>query len=308
LSSIGLVSICIPAYNSADTVTTAVRSALEQDYGNIEVVVTDDASTDGTADLLRAFGDRIRLSRNRRRLGQNHTANASISGSSGEFVKFLHDDDRLEPHCVSRMVDALAEHPSAGMVFSPRRIELHHGSPEERVWLAEQSKPREFRALNPGSQLFEEMLAGGFKENWIGEPVCVMVRRGCLSQLGGFHNYVRQTIDLDLWARIAAHYDLAYVDEELAVYRHSEDSLGAFNRKNRLGWVDPLWTLEALATFPGLLSRYPIRERLRRERRIVERSVAKHFVLPGYRAPSTRAWWAYAAWRLLRGRLVGEVS
>ena len=303
-----LVSICIPAYNSAETVTATVRSALEQDYGNIEVVVTDDASTDGTADLLRGFGDRIRLSRNRRRLGQNHTANASIARSKGQLVKFLHADDRLEPHCVSRMVEALGEHPSAAMVFSRRRIELHHGSPAERAWRAEHSHTRKLGALNPGNQLFEEMLADGFRDNWIGEPVCVMVRRACLRRLGSFHNYVRQTIDLDLWARIAAHYDIAYVDEELAVYRRSEDSLGAFNWKHRLGWLDPLWTLEALATFPGVVSRYPIRDRLRLERRVVQRSMAKHFIRPGYRAPSTRAWWPYAAWRLRHGRLVGEVS
>jgi hypothetical protein len=207
------------------------------------------------------------------------------------------------------MVEALGEHPSAGMVFSRSRIELHHGSPEERARRASMmDRPRDFRALNPGSKLFEELLAGGFRENWIGEPVCVMVRRTCLQQLGGFHNYVRSTIDLDLWARIAAHYDIAYIGEELAVYRCSDDSLGAHNWNNRLVWIDPLWTLEALATFPGIVSRYRIRERLHRERRMVQRSIAKHFLWPGYRAPSTRAWWPYAAWRLLRGRLVGEVS
>jgi glycosyltransferase involved in cell wall biosynthesis len=304
-----LVSICIPAYNSVETVAAAVRSALEQDYGSIEVVVTDDASTDGTAELLLAFGDEIRLLRNRRRLGQNRTANTSITASTGQFVKFLHADDRLEPHCVSRMVEALNEHPSAGMVFSRRRIELHHGSPEEKARRAASiAISRDFRALNPGIELFEEILAGGFRENWIGEPVCAMVRRGCLKRLGGFHNYVRSTVDLDLWARVAAHHDVAYIGEELAIYRCSDDSLGAFNANNRLVWVDPLWTLEALATFPGVVSRFPIRERLRRERRMVNRSIAKHFLSPGFRVPSTRAWWPYAAWRLCRGRLVGEVS
>jgi hypothetical protein len=69
----------------------------------------------------------------------------------------------------------------------------------------------------------------------------------------------------------------------------------------------PSWTLEALATFPGIVNRYPIRE-THRERRIVQRSIAKHFPWRGYRAPSTRAWWPYAAWRLLHGQLVGEVS
>jgi glycosyltransferase involved in cell wall biosynthesis len=299
----------MPAYNSVETVAAAVRSALEQDYGSIEVVVTDDASTDGTAELLLAFGDEIRLLRNRRRLGQNRTANTSITASTGQFVKFLHADDRLEPHCVSRMVEALNEHPSAGMVFSRRRIELHHGSPEEKARRAASiAISRDFRALNPGIELFEEILAGGFRENWIGEPVCAMVRRGCLQRLGGFHNYVRSTVDLDLWARVAAHHDVAYIGEELAIYRCSDDSLGAFNANNRLVWVDPLWTLEALATFPGVVSRFPIRERLRRERRMVNRSIAKHFLSPGFRVPSTRAWWPYAAWRLCRGRLVGEVS
>ena len=115
-----LVSVCLPVLDGGDLVAEAVDSALAQDYRHMEIVVVDDGSSDGTPDLLRRrYGDRIRLLVNPTRSGQSRATNACIGQARGKFVKFLHHDDTLEPSSVSRLVDALTRHGSAGMSFWP---------------------------------------------------------------------------------------------------------------------------------------------------------------------------------------------
>ena len=118
-----LVSVCLPVLNQRDLVGEAIDSALDQDYSNIEIVVVDDGSTDGTPEVLRRrYGDRIRLLLNPARAGQARATSRCIRHSHGALVKFLDHDDTLSPHCVSRLVEALLRYPSAGMAFGRRHV------------------------------------------------------------------------------------------------------------------------------------------------------------------------------------------
>ncbi len=213
------MSICIPVFNSEGFVSASVQSALEQDYPNLEVVVTDDSSQDGTVEVLQdRFGDSIRLQRNEVRKGPARTAMATVSSSRGSLIKFLHHDDRLAPDCVSKMVAALGSHDSAGMVFSRRRVEAEFDTPAARAWIAKYGELHRgfssLEALNHGVGLLREIFDGGI-ENWIGEPSCVMVRRVCLERLGGSNPHIYMLPDLELWMRIMTSYDVAFIDEEL---------------------------------------------------------------------------------------------
>ncbi|MBF8191064.1 glycosyltransferase family 2 protein [Nonomuraea sp. K274] len=106
-----LVSIALPVRDAADRLEAVVRSALAQDHPHIELVVSDNASTDGTEELCRdlAAGDpRIVYHRHPQNVGLlgNFTHAARIS--RGAFVRWIGDDDRLEPSCVSRAMAAFA--------------------------------------------------------------------------------------------------------------------------------------------------------------------------------------------------------
>jgi glycosyltransferase involved in cell wall biosynthesis len=90
--------------NHAKYVEEAVDSALAQTHSNLELVVVDDASDDGTPEILAAYSDpRVRLFKNPRRLGQADNRNRAVDLSRGELIKFLDDDDVLDPTCVSRL-------------------------------------------------------------------------------------------------------------------------------------------------------------------------------------------------------------
>ena len=100
------VSILIPSYNSERFVAEAVESALGQTHTDIEVVVVDDGSTDGSVQVLKSFGDRIILE-----AGPNHGAcvarNRAFELSSGQYIQFLDADDKLAPTKVASQLQVL---------------------------------------------------------------------------------------------------------------------------------------------------------------------------------------------------------
>ena len=108
-----LISVIITTYNYAHTVGTAIRSALAQDYPNLEVLVLDNASTDATEALVAGFaGDsRLRYHRHPENIGMVPNHNAGLRLAKGEYISFLSADDFLMPGFISRSYAFLQAHP-----------------------------------------------------------------------------------------------------------------------------------------------------------------------------------------------------
>lgn len=115
-----LISVIITTFNYAHTVATAIESALRQDYPNLEVVVMDNASTDGTAAVLERFaGDRrLRYIRNPANIGMNPNHNAGLRNARGTYVSFLSADDWLMPGFVSTSYRYLQDHPDVDVLYT----------------------------------------------------------------------------------------------------------------------------------------------------------------------------------------------
>jgi len=111
-----LVSIVIPCYNAEAFVGEAIESALNQTYPNVEVIVVDDGSTDGSVDVIRSFGERVRWE-----TGPNHgggaARNRGIEISCGELIQFLDSDDVLAAGKLARMVPNVLARGSGHLVF-----------------------------------------------------------------------------------------------------------------------------------------------------------------------------------------------
>ena len=300
-----LVSVCIPAFNSGDLVVRAVRSALNQDYPRVEVVVVDDASTDGTAERLRSeFGSRIRLFAEASHRGQARARNLVTTRSRGELVKFLDHDDQLDSDCVSRMVPVFLTHPSVGLAFARRRIELAQDAVDDDVeWREHFAEVHcgftRLAAINRGTDLFEDVLGAGLFRNWVGEPSSVMVRRSSLIATGGFNLRTRQLIDLDLWLRLLARYDAAFIDRELSTYRHSGDGLTARHNATGASWLDRLWILENLLSVPTISNTYPELAGMRAsERHMASRAAVRGMLGLAERSGPPRPWIEYLGYRI----------
>ena len=100
-----LVSIIIPTHNRKEFLIKALDSVLNQTYRNIEVIIIDDASTDGTGDLILSYNDeRIKYFKNSSNLYAAESRNIGIQNSNGNFIAFLDDDDIWLPEKLEQQI------------------------------------------------------------------------------------------------------------------------------------------------------------------------------------------------------------
>ena len=140
-TSTPLVTIAIPTYNRAEkTLPETLRSAIAQTYANLEIIVSDNCSTDSTADVVRSIGGaRVVYVRQSENLGLAGNQNDCVERASGAYVLILHDDDLIDPDFVESCMHAVGGSTSVGLIrtgirssaltgpsFSNGRIALLH--------------------------------------------------------------------------------------------------------------------------------------------------------------------------------------
>jgi glycosyltransferase involved in cell wall biosynthesis len=116
------VSVVIPAFNAAPFIRRTIDSALGQAASDLEVIVVDDGSTDGTADLVSAIGSAVRLAGGPRR-GVSAARNEGVRLARGRYIAFMDHDDLWEPGKVRRQMDLLDADPRVALVFTQARME-----------------------------------------------------------------------------------------------------------------------------------------------------------------------------------------
>ena len=192
------VSVVIPAHNAAAHLPEALESVFAQGLDHPEVVVVDDGSSDGTADVARRFGRGVRVLR-QERAGSGQARNAGLAATSGELVAFLDADDVWLPGKSARQLPLLASDPSLGLVFSDM---ISFGAEEGRSYFRE----RGFTGRCTLSSIF--------LHDMISTPT-VILRRACLRETGLFDPTLPIGQDTDLWFRMALVRPFAAVDAPL---------------------------------------------------------------------------------------------
>lgn len=203
-----LVSVLLPVFNGEATVRNAIESVLEQDYSNYEFIIVDNASTDGTAAIITDYSDdsRIRLIRNKKnlpRLENFARAFASVSPES-RWYKFIGDDDRLLPHCLTEMVRAGDQHDNVGLVCS------HYYNGDRLVT----GILNEDDSLVSGPTILHRMLLEPEARATIFSPTSVLIANRIYREMGGFRTDLLHA-DNELFFRVLNLYDLAYVHKPL---------------------------------------------------------------------------------------------
>ncbi|MFZ0890314.1 MAG: glycosyltransferase [Candidatus Binataceae bacterium] len=168
-----LVSVIIPVFNGAATVAAAIDSALAQKFdGEFEVIVVNDGSTDSTAEVLRGYGDRIKVVTQENR-GAAAARNACVRNSSGQYLAFLDADDEWREDKLAKTVAALDAHAEAGMVYTDATLIDESGKVVAANYIPDT------HAREPS---FDELL----REWWYVLPSTVVMRRSILDRCGGF--------------------------------------------------------------------------------------------------------------------------
>ena len=204
------VSICIPAYNAELFIFDTLKSAISQDYSNLEIIVSDDCSTDRTLQVLEGFEDsRLRIIRQNRNLGNYANCNAVIGAAKGELICKLDADDLLEPNFVSEMVAALLAHPEAVIVYCAMRLIDQFG---KHIGYERKISGTEFR-IGP-----EEYIRQVISFN--GQGTCILFKRDAFEQVGGFNEkFLHVSGDWVLFREFSKFGGILYLDKVLATYR-----------------------------------------------------------------------------------------
>ena len=126
------VSVIIPAYNAERFVRNAVASVANQSERDIEIIVIDDCSSDGTADICRAMAEsdgRIRFMQNERNSGVSATRNSGVAAATGEYVAFLDSDDMWKPDKLALQLALANKHPECPIFFTASSFISSDGAP-----------------------------------------------------------------------------------------------------------------------------------------------------------------------------------
>jgi glycosyltransferase involved in cell wall biosynthesis len=212
-----LVSIIVPAYNAERTITRAIDSILSQTYENIEIIVVDDGSKDGTEAVCRTYGERIRYIKQDNG-GAAAARNTGIVQAAGDYIGFLDADDWYLPGKIEQDMKLFALYPNAGAVTSAFI---------QRTASGDIVTPQPGRVFGDAAEtgLVDYFLSES-QGNWIVTTNTILIRRDVLDAVGVFNVDLTYGEDIDLWCRIAGRYDLAYRDQAMSVYdRTNETSL-----------------------------------------------------------------------------------
>ena len=117
LDNCPLVTIITISFNSVRTLERTIQSVLAQTYPNIEYIVIDGGSIDGTREVIEKYTGRLALWSSETDLGISDAFNKGVSKASGRYIGILNSDDAYLPDSVKEIVRAFSEHPEAGFVF-----------------------------------------------------------------------------------------------------------------------------------------------------------------------------------------------
>jgi glycosyltransferase involved in cell wall biosynthesis len=217
----GTVSFVIPNFNHARYLGDAIRSALAQTHGAIEVIVVDDGSTDDSRSVAAEFGDRIRYIY-QRNAGLSAARNTGVQAAQGDYIALLDADDLVEPDYALRLLEALAATPGADGAYCGFRFVDQDGQPLSRVE----------QRLTPPEELYGALLNGNY---WV--PESLLAHRSLYLAMGEFDTDLRACEDWDVWLRFSRSYKLVGIADVLIRYRVVVGSMSSDPRRmldNRL--------------------------------------------------------------------------
>ena len=197
------VSVIIPTYNRLPLLEEAVDSVLAQGFEDMELIVVDDGSTDGTAEEMKKYGGRVRLLQPSGNKGVSAARNKGILHARGKYIAFLDSDDLWVKGKLKIQVAFLDDNPHYPICYT------------DEIWI------RKGKRVNP-------MLKHAKYSGWIFEkclPLCTispssaMMRKTLFSKVGLFDEALPVCEDYDLWLRVSSRFPIFFINRKLIIKR-----------------------------------------------------------------------------------------
>ncbi len=197
------VSVIIPTFNRLPMLKEAVDSVLAQDFEDIELIVVDDGSADGTSEEMGRYGGRVRVVRHPENRGVSAARNSGILHAKGKYIAFLDSDDLWVKGKLRIQVTFLDDNPQYPLCYT------------DEIWI------RKGKRVNP-------MLKHAKYSGWIFEkclPLCTIspssavMRKTLFSKIGLFDEALPVCEDYDFWLRVSARFPIFFIDRKLIIKR-----------------------------------------------------------------------------------------
>lgn len=220
------VSIVTPSYNQGQFLEETIRSVLLQGYPNLEYIIIDGGSTDGSADVIKKYESWLTYWVSEPDRGQAHAINKGFAFGRGDIVAWLNSDDTYTPHAIQTVVRNISSQGST-IVYGNCNLMDETGNMSH--------------VIVPPRVTFDSLLRVWVRDSIPPQPA-IFFRRRVLNDVGLLDESLRYAMDYDLWLKIAERYPFCYIDAVLASYRLHYES------KTMSGWSNfrPEWEYVSL--------------------------------------------------------------
>lgn len=227
-----LVSVVTPAYNRAAYLDEVIQSVLDQDYPNVEYIVLDDGSTDGTPDIIKRYAGKIRWE-SHANMGETRTVNKGFNMVNGEIIGVVNSDDPLLPRAITTIVSRLLAEPDTLVAYPD--------------WLMIDENGESFKHITTYDYNYTDMLRW---HHCVPGPGAFF-RRTVVEELGGRDPDFRFVGDFDFWLRAGLLGPFTRVPATLATFRYHPESysisqLGQEMAKEHVRLTDKIFAIPSL--------------------------------------------------------------
>ena len=203
------ITLVTPSYNQAAFLKATLQSVISQNYPNLEYIVMDGGSTDGSVEILRQYENHFAYWTSERDAGQSDALNRGFARATGEIFGWLNSDDVLLPNALQTIGAYFAQHPECDFVTG------------DGVFINADAS-REIFHVRAAAYTFNDLLHY-HSDNYLPQPSVFFSRRA-FERAGGLDNSLRYVMDLDLWLRLRQHSELHYIPQCLAQMRLHDDA------------------------------------------------------------------------------------
>ncbi len=222
----GLVSAIVTSYNHSEYLKERMDSLINQTYQNLEILVIDDCSTDGSLEVLRGYEShpKVKLIIREMNAGWVMASNQGVDVSRGEFIIFANCDDFCEPQMLEKLVESIRKNPTVGISYCRSKMIDQSGKLLGDDFLI---RERAFRNFCKTDTLVPKNLFSKFLLNSCVIPnlSAALFRKDCYNYSGRMNGLYKVCADWDLFFRVTEYYDIAYISEPLNSFRQHKTTI-----------------------------------------------------------------------------------
>lgn len=277
MSSEPLISICIPTYNGSQYIEKCIESCLAQSYRNIEIIVCDDCSSDSLINVLNPYlkkDCRITFYQNEKNLGLVGNWNKCMNYASGEYIKWLFQDDWMDVNAIEEFVEIANK--GYDFIVSKRNFILNElATDEDKMYYSKKVKTLEnyFNQDEVGcyfpTSKIKDIVVSNIALNFIAEPSLIFFKRTLIKEVGLYDHLFHQICDLEYNMRLASKVGVYVLNKPLchfAIHAQSTTNANVNNKYFQLRFIEQAYYAYKLIhhnSFKSIQNLFSLKQKLK---------------------------------------------